>query len=117
VLRQTVRLIQPNSPPKDRGVSLHTKKKKGTQGQSKHNAHGRLVKAGPTFDQLLAKYASKKAVLRDRPTNKPRSPAKTKRPDVYSSCDARILSTHLLIIDILSCSNMEWYDDEPIVYE
>jgi hypothetical protein len=34
---------------------------------------------------------------------------------VYSSCDARMLSTHLLIVDILSCSNMEWYDDEPMV--
>jgi hypothetical protein len=54
------------------------KARKETQGQS---THGRLVKAGPTFDQLLSKYASKKAVLCDRPTNKPRSPAKTKRPN------------------------------------
>jgi hypothetical protein len=34
----------------------------------------------------------------------------------YSFCDARILSTHLLIVDILSCSNMEWYDDELMVH-
>jgi hypothetical protein len=31
------------------------KAKKETQGQSTYNAHGRLVKAGPTFDQLLSK--------------------------------------------------------------
>jgi hypothetical protein len=47
------------------------KAKKGTQRQSTYNAHGRLVKAGPTFDQLLSKYASKKVVLRDRPPKKP----------------------------------------------
>jgi hypothetical protein len=55
------------------------KGKKWTQGQSKHNAYGRLVKAGPTFDQVLSKYASKKVVLCDRPTKKPRSPSKTKQ--------------------------------------
>jgi hypothetical protein len=33
-----------------------------------------------------------------------------------TSCHARMLSTHLLIVDILSCSNMEWYDDEPMVH-
>jgi hypothetical protein len=55
------------------------KARKETQGQSQHDAHGRLVKAGPTFDQLLAKYASKKAALCDRPIKKPRSPTKTKR--------------------------------------
>jgi hypothetical protein len=49
---------------------------KETQGQ---NTHGRLVKADTTFDQLLSTYASKKVVLCDRPTKKPRSPAKTKR--------------------------------------
>jgi hypothetical protein len=79
VLKQTVRLIQLDSPPIPRGVSLHTKEKKGTQGQRKHNAHGRPVKAGTTFDQLLSKYANKNAVLCDRPTKKSRSSAKTKR--------------------------------------
>jgi hypothetical protein len=39
------------------------KTKKGMQGQSTYNAHGRLVKAGSTFDRLLSKYASKKVVL------------------------------------------------------
>jgi hypothetical protein len=62
-------------------VSAFTQRKKGTQRQIKHNAHGRLVKVGPTFDQLLSKYGSKEAVLHDRPTKKPRSPAKTKRPN------------------------------------
>jgi hypothetical protein len=33
-----------------------------------------------------------------------------------SSCHARMLPTHLLIVDVLSCSNMEWYDDEPMVH-
>jgi hypothetical protein len=32
------------------------------------------------------------------------------------SSDARILSTCLPIIDMLSCSNVEWYDDEPMVH-
>jgi hypothetical protein len=56
------------------------KARKETQRQSQHDAHGRLVKASPTFNQLLAKYAGKKVVLCDRPTKKPRSPTKTKRP-------------------------------------
>jgi hypothetical protein len=34
----------------------------------------------------------------------------------YSSCDAKMLSTRLLIVDILSYSKMGWYDDEPMVY-
>jgi hypothetical protein len=51
------------------------KARKETQGQS---THGRLVEADPTFDQLLSKYASKKVVLCDWPTNKPRPPHKTK---------------------------------------
>jgi hypothetical protein len=37
---------QTDGPPIPRGVGLHTKEKKGTQGQSKHNTHGRLVKVG-----------------------------------------------------------------------
>jgi hypothetical protein len=57
---------------------LH-KARKETQGKNEHNTHGRLVKVGPTFDQLLAKYAGKKVVLCDRPIKEPRSPAKTKR--------------------------------------
>jgi hypothetical protein len=49
------------------------KAKKGMQGQSTCNTHGRLVKVGPAFDQLLYKYASKKVVLRNRPTKKPQT--------------------------------------------
>jgi hypothetical protein len=59
------------------------------QGQSTCNAHGRLVKVGPTFDQLLSKYASKKVVLRDQPTNKPPSLAKTKRPNKMARKEAQ----------------------------
>jgi hypothetical protein len=51
-------------------------KGKETQGQ---NTYGQLIKADPTFDQLLSKDTSKKTVLRDRSTKKPRSLAKTKR--------------------------------------
>jgi hypothetical protein len=54
------------------------KARKETQGQS---TYGQLIKADPTFDQLLSKSASKKTVLRDRSTKKHRSPAKTKRPN------------------------------------
>jgi hypothetical protein len=36
----------------------------------------RLVKVIPAFDQLLSKYASKKAVRRGQPTKQPRSPTK-----------------------------------------
>jgi hypothetical protein len=57
------------------------KARKEMRGQSQHDTHGRLVKVGPTFDQLLAKNASKKTLPCDRSTNKPRSPAKTKRPN------------------------------------
>jgi hypothetical protein len=60
-------------PPHKARMEMHEK--------STHNAHGRMVKADPTFDQLLSKYASKKVVLRDRPTKKPQSPAKRKRPN------------------------------------
>jgi hypothetical protein len=74
VLMRTIRLTQPDKPPMARGISLHTKQG-NTQGQS---THSRLVKVGPTFDQFLSKYASKKAILCDRPTKKLRSPAKTK---------------------------------------
>jgi hypothetical protein len=75
VLRQTVRLTQPDSPPMARGVSVHTKQRKRRKGKA-NMAH----MVGSTFDQLLAKYAGKKVILCDRPTKKPRSPTKTKWP-------------------------------------
>jgi hypothetical protein len=56
---------------------LHEARKK-TQGQS---TYSRLIKADPTFDQLLSKNTSKKTIPRYRSTKKPRSPAKTKRPN------------------------------------
>jgi hypothetical protein len=54
------------------------KARKEAQGQS---TYGRLIKADPTFDQVLSKSARKKTVLRDRSTKKPRSPSKTKWPN------------------------------------
>jgi hypothetical protein len=60
------------------------KARKEMRGQSEHDAHGRLAKDDPTFDQLLAENASKKTVPYDRSTKKPQSPTKmkcrTKRP-------------------------------------
>jgi hypothetical protein len=56
---------------------LHEARKE-TQGQ---RTYSRLIKADSSFDQLLSKNASKKTVPRDRSTKKPRSPAKTKRPN------------------------------------
>jgi hypothetical protein len=53
------------------------KARKEMEGQSTCNTHGWPIKADPTFDQLLSKDASNKVVLRDRPTKKPRSLAKT----------------------------------------
>jgi hypothetical protein len=32
------------------------------------------------------------------------------------SSDATILSIRLLIVNMLSCSNVEWYDNEPVVH-
>jgi hypothetical protein len=60
---------------------ISTQSKKGMQGQNTCNAHGRLVKVSPTFDQLLSKYASKKIVLGNRPAKKPQTkwPNKTAR--------------------------------------
>jgi hypothetical protein len=37
-------------------------------------AAGRMVKSGPTFDQLLPKYVKKKVGPNDRPAKRPRSP-------------------------------------------
>jgi hypothetical protein len=65
------------SPHDQRRQPLH-KAKKETREQSTYNIHGRLVKADPTFNQLLSKYVRKNTVLRDQQTKKPRSPAKTK---------------------------------------
>jgi hypothetical protein len=46
----------------------------GTWKTNTFKAAGRLVKTGPTFDQLLSKYVKKKAGPRDRPAKRPRSP-------------------------------------------
>jgi hypothetical protein len=46
------------------------------QRQSTFNTHGRLVKVGLTFDQLLSIYASKKVVLHDLSTKIPGHPLK-----------------------------------------
>jgi hypothetical protein len=46
----------------------------GTWKTNTFKAVGRLVKSGPTFDQLLSKYVKKKAGPSDRPAKRPRSP-------------------------------------------
>jgi hypothetical protein len=105
-------------------------KRKETQGQS---TYSRLIKADPTFDQLLSKNTSKKTVLRDRSTKKPWSPAKMKRvnktarkatqqaspihpmrpgyfPPVYSS------SVHYPIQIWNGTTMNPWYMYSPFVY-
>ena len=76
-----------HSPADSSGQSAHGqrrqppyKAKNDTQEQSTYKTHGRLVKVDLTFDQLHSKNASKKTILRDRPTKKLQSRAKTKRP-------------------------------------
>jgi hypothetical protein len=51
----------------------------GTWKTNTFKAAGRLVKIGPTFDQLLSKYVKKKAGPRDRPAKRPRSPVHEQR--------------------------------------
>jgi hypothetical protein len=46
----------------------------GTWKTNTFKAAGRLVKSGPTFNQLLSKYVKKKAGPSDRPAKRPRSP-------------------------------------------
>jgi hypothetical protein len=46
----------------------------GTWKTNIFKAAGRLVKSGPTFNQLLSKYVKKKADPSDRPAKRPRSP-------------------------------------------
>jgi hypothetical protein len=100
------------------------------QGRS---TYSRLIKADPTFDQLLSKNTIKKAVLRDRSTKKPWSPAKTKQvnkmaqkatqqaspihpmrlgyfPPVYSS-------SVYYPVQIWNCTTMNpWHMYSPFVY-
>jgi hypothetical protein len=51
----------------------------GTWKTNTFKAAGRLVKAGPTFDQLLSKYVKKKVGPSDRPVKRPRSPIHEQR--------------------------------------
>jgi hypothetical protein len=51
----------------------------GTWKTNTFKVAGRLVKTGPTFDQLLSKYVKKKAGPRDRPAKRPRSPIHEQR--------------------------------------
>jgi hypothetical protein len=94
------------------------KTRKETQGQT---THGWLVKAGPTLDQLLSKYATRRSFYvigqqRNLGHLLKQNGLKGDATSItYSSCDVRMFSTRLLIVDILFCSNMEWYDDEPMV--
>jgi hypothetical protein len=74
------------------------KARKETQGQSQHNTHGRLVKADPTSDQLLAKYAGNNAVLRDRPIKEPWSLAETKRSNKLKRPERRRKKPCLFIL-------------------
>jgi hypothetical protein len=111
-----VRLTQPNGPRATRGHNVHTLSSIEDHRQvcrrKSSRTSGWLVKVIPAFE---------KVVPCNRPTKQLRSPTKAIHLNkngpkgdttsiVYSSCDARIFSTRL------SCSNVEWYDDEPMVY-
>jgi hypothetical protein len=54
----------------------------GTWKTNTFKAAGRIVKTGPTFDQLLTKYVKKKADPSDRPAKRPRSP-------IHEQCQVR----------------------------
>ena len=51
----------------------------GTWKTNTFKAAGRLIKPGPTFDQLLSKYVKKKAGPSDQPPKRPRSPIHEQR--------------------------------------
>jgi hypothetical protein len=51
----------------------------GTWKTNTFKAAGRLVRSGPTFDQLLSKCVKKKAGPSDRPAKRPRSPTQERR--------------------------------------
>jgi hypothetical protein len=126
VLMQTVWLTQPDSPPMARGISLHTKRKRGRRGKA-HITHMAdwskpallLINCSPN---MLARRSFYAIGHQRNPSHPLKQNDRIKRPEsdaagiAYSSSDARILSTRLLIVDILSYSNVEWYDDEPMVH-
>jgi hypothetical protein len=85
--------VRTNGPANPAGQSIYDRRRqalrearKETQGQS---TYSRLIKADFTFYQLLSKNASKKTVPRDRSMKKPRSPAKTKRPNKTAQKETR----------------------------
>lgn len=99
------------------------------QGQSTCNAHGRLVKAGPTFDQLLSKYASKMVILCNRQATKPRTkqPNKTARKatqqtspihPVMLGCSPPTYSSSIYCpVQMWNGTTMNpWYMHSPFVY-
>jgi hypothetical protein len=51
----------------------------GTWKTNMFKAVGRLVRSGPTFDQLLSKYVKKKANPSNRPAKRPRSPTQKRQ--------------------------------------
>jgi hypothetical protein len=63
----------PQNPQRPRTFKLR-RPEIGTWKINTFKAAGRLVKSGPTFDQLLSKYVKKKAGPSDRPAKRPHSP-------------------------------------------
>jgi hypothetical protein len=99
------------------------------QGQNTCNTHGRLVKAGPTFDQLLSRYANKKVVLRNRPGKKPRTKRLNKTAQkatqqaspihpMMSGCSPPAYSSSIYCpIQMWNGTTMNpWYMHSPFVY-
>jgi hypothetical protein len=118
MLRQMVQLTRPDSPPMARGVSVHTKQGKKSTGKAHMVGWSKptllFISCSPN---MLARRSFYVIGQQRNPGHllKQNGPKSDATSIAYSSCDVRMLSTHLLIVDILSCSNMEWYDDELMV--
>jgi hypothetical protein len=74
---------QTDSPADSARQSAHTQGRQPSHKEKRgHKGKANITHmVGPTFNQLLPKYASKEAVLCGRSTKKPMSPAKIKRPN------------------------------------
>jgi hypothetical protein len=110
---------QPDSPPITRGVNLHTKQKRGHGGETHMIGWSKLalllINSSPNMLARRSFYAISQQKNPSHPL-KQNDPKGDAADIAYSSSDAMILSSCLLIVDILSCSNVEWYDDEPMAH-
>jgi hypothetical protein len=116
VLIRTVWLTQLDSPPMARGVSLQRKQGKKHKGKAHMVGWSKptllLISCCPNMLARRSFYVIRQQRNLGHPL-KQNSPKGNATSIIYSSCDVRMVSTHLLIVDVLSCSDMEWYDVDP----